>query len=128
MKDKSLSRSRTVVHYLLIGLGLAALSWFLTSLAEAYLFQEDPLIEELFLTEADDLWESLVVVMIIVAFSGYVGRVFAQRNRAEEKLNFQKTVLEAQGEASVDGILVVSPEGNMISFNLFPMSSSYWST
>ena len=57
-----------------------------------------------------------------------VSRVFAQRNRAEEKLNFQKTILEAHGEASVDGILVVSPEGNMISFNLFPMSSSYWST
>ncbi|HLL40227.1 MAG TPA: hypothetical protein VK357_11260, partial [Rubrobacteraceae bacterium] len=73
MKDKSLGSSRTVVYYLLIGLGLAALSWFLTSFIEAYFFQEDSLVEELFPTEADDLWESLVVVIIIVAFSGYVG-------------------------------------------------------
>ena len=37
--------------------------------------------------------------------------------QGQEALRFQKTLLEAQGEASLDGILVVSPEGNIISFN-----------
>jgi PAS domain S-box-containing protein len=40
-----------------------------------------------------------------------------QRQAAEEELRFQKTVLELQSEASMDGILVVSKEGRMLSFN-----------
>jgi PAS domain S-box-containing protein len=39
------------------------------------------------------------------------------RKRAEEKLRYQKALLEAQSEASVDGILVVSADGEMPSFN-----------
>jgi PAS domain S-box-containing protein len=33
-----------------------------------------------------------------------------ERRRAEQELRFQKTLLEAQSEAAIDGILVVSPE------------------
>ena len=40
-----------------------------------------------------------------------------ERKRAEEELRLQKTLLEAQSEASIDGILVVSDEGRMVSFN-----------
>lgn len=40
-----------------------------------------------------------------------------QRQATEEELRFQKTVLELQSEASMDGILVVSKEGRMLSFN-----------
>jgi PAS domain S-box-containing protein len=40
-----------------------------------------------------------------------------QRQSTEEELRFQKTVLELQSEASMDGILVVSKEGRMVSFN-----------
>jgi PAS domain S-box-containing protein len=39
------------------------------------------------------------------------------QSRLEQTLRFQKTLLESQGEASIDGILVVSPEGRMVSFN-----------
>lgn len=35
----------------------------------------------------------------------------------EEALRFQKTLLEAQSETSLDGIWVVSPEGNWLSYN-----------
>ncbi|HEU4334840.1 MAG TPA: PAS domain S-box protein, partial [Candidatus Eisenbacteria bacterium] len=37
--------------------------------------------------------------------------------RATEELRFQKSVLESQSEASADGILVVSPEGKILSRN-----------
>ncbi len=40
-----------------------------------------------------------------------------ERKRAEATLRLQKTLLEAQGEASIDGILVVSEEGKILSFN-----------
>jgi K+-sensing histidine kinase KdpD len=37
--------------------------------------------------------------------------------RARRELALQKAILEAEGEASSDGILLVSPEGRMLSFN-----------
>ncbi len=40
-----------------------------------------------------------------------------ERKRAEAELHFQKSLLESQTEASVDGILVVSNDGRILSFN-----------
>ena len=40
-----------------------------------------------------------------------------ERRRAEESLRFRKALLEAQSEASVEGILVVSGEKRILSFN-----------
>jgi len=49
----------------------------------------------------------------------FVGTVLdvTGRKRAEEKLRFHRALLEAQSETSVEGILVVSAEGKIISFN-----------
>jgi two-component system, NtrC family, sensor kinase len=44
-------------------------------------------------------------------------RDITERKQAEKGLRFQKALLEAQTEASIDGILVVSADGEMISFN-----------
>jgi PAS domain S-box-containing protein len=46
-----------------------------------------------------------------------VARDVTERRKAEEALRFQKTLLESQSEAAIEGILVVSMEGKMISFN-----------
>jgi len=46
-----------------------------------------------------------------------VARDVTERRKAEDALQFQKTLLESQSEAAIDGILVVSMEGRMISFN-----------
>ncbi len=40
-----------------------------------------------------------------------------ERKRAEEQLSFEKALLEAQAEASIDGILVVDEAGQILSFN-----------
>jgi PAS domain S-box-containing protein len=42
--------------------------------------------------------------------------VTAER-RAQEQLRFQAALLSAQAEASIEGILVVSPDGRMVSWN-----------
>jgi PAS domain S-box-containing protein len=44
-------------------------------------------------------------------------RDITERKQAEEVLRFQKTLLEAQSETSLDGMLVVSPEGTLMSHN-----------
>jgi PAS domain S-box-containing protein len=44
-------------------------------------------------------------------------RDITERKRVEDELRFQKALLEAQSEASIDGILVVSSGGKIISYN-----------
>jgi PAS domain S-box-containing protein len=43
--------------------------------------------------------------------------VIAEHRQAEEQLHFQKTVLECQSEAAIDGIIVVSGDKRWLSFN-----------
>ncbi len=44
-------------------------------------------------------------------------RDITERRQSDEELRFQKTLLEAQSEATIDGILVVSGDGKIISVN-----------
>jgi PAS domain S-box-containing protein len=44
-------------------------------------------------------------------------RDITERKHAEEELRLRKTLLEAQGEASVDGILVIAQDGSILSYN-----------
>jgi len=46
-----------------------------------------------------------------------VSRDITERKKAEAELHFQKSLLEAQSEASIDGILVVSKTGQILSYN-----------
>ncbi len=46
-----------------------------------------------------------------------IARDITERKSAEEALRFQKTLLESQSEASLDGILVVGTGGKIISYN-----------
>ncbi len=46
-----------------------------------------------------------------------VMRDTTQRRHAEEELRFRKSLLEAQTEASIEGILVVAEDGRIVSFN-----------
>jgi PAS domain S-box-containing protein len=52
----------------------------------------------------------------VASLGSQIGQ-FIERQRAEEALRFQKTLLESQSEAAIDGILVVSRDGRMVSFN-----------
>ena len=44
-------------------------------------------------------------------------RDVTERKRMEEAVRFQKSLLESQTEASIDGILVVATDGRILSFN-----------
>ena len=52
-----------------------------------------------------------------IAFGLNAMALEAERKRADERISFQKALLEAQAEASIDGILVVDETGQIISFN-----------
>jgi len=69
---------------------------------------------EFFSEEIREPGEALLRTMSTLA--SQIGQ-FMDRKRAEEALRFQKSLLESQSEAAIDGILVVSREGVMMSFN-----------
>ncbi|HEY0349934.1 MAG TPA: PAS domain S-box protein, partial [Pyrinomonadaceae bacterium] len=46
-----------------------------------------------------------------------IARDITERKKAEAELRFQKSLLESQTEASIDGVLVVSPTGEILSYN-----------
>jgi PAS domain S-box-containing protein len=56
------------------------------------------------------------LLQVITTLGSQLGQ-FIERKRAEADLRFQKSLLESQSEAAIDGILVVSREGLMTSFN-----------
>jgi PAS domain S-box-containing protein len=58
----------------------------------------------------------LEVVDLLANLGKQIGQ-FVDRRRAEQDLRYQKSLLESQSEAAIDGILVVSNEGVMVSFN-----------
>jgi len=56
------------------------------------------------------------LLRVITTLGRQLGQ-FIERQRAEADLRFQKSLLESQSEAAIDGILVVSRDGVMTSYN-----------
>ncbi|HXF36779.1 MAG TPA: GAF domain-containing protein [Actinomycetota bacterium] len=52
-----------------------------------------------------------------VAFAVNIVTDLTEQKRLERDLRFQKTLLELQSEGTLEGILVVSPDGRILSFN-----------
>ncbi len=63
-----------------------------------------------------DTWAEVRVYPSPDGLSVYSQNI-TERNRAEENLNNQKTLLEALTESVLDGILIISAEGKMLHFN-----------
>src|SRR5581483_9924833 len=64
--------------------------------------------------------EEAAIVEFVAAIAGAAlenAEGFAALKSANERLHFQKVLLERQGDAAIDGILVVSPEGRILSSN-----------
>jgi signal transduction histidine kinase/response regulator RpfG family c-di-GMP phosphodiesterase len=55
--------------------------------------------------------------VIVTQLTGKLFKEINDRTRAEEELRLQKILLESQSEASLDGVLVISVEGKIISHN-----------
>jgi PAS domain S-box-containing protein len=56
-------------------------------------------------------------VNTVTQLTGKLFKEIQERTRAEEELRLQRLLLESQNEASLDGVLVVSVEGKIISHN-----------
>lgn len=66
---------------------------------------------------ADDIREpDENLLRMVTSIGAQVGQ-FMERKWAEEEVRFQRTLLQSQSEATIDGILAVSPEGRILYTN-----------
>ena len=123
------TRGRRAYEMLVIGAGLGALVWVLGAFADAYVFHEGTLLEELAFAGAHEVWDLGVPIFLLLLFGLYARFVVARRERAEEALASSEkrfrslvqnasdviTILDADGRVryvspSVERVLGYSPE------------------
>jgi diguanylate cyclase (GGDEF)-like protein/PAS domain S-box-containing protein len=123
------TRGRRAYEMLVIGAGLGALVWVLGAFADAYVFREGTLLEELAFAGAHEVWDLGVPIFLLLLFGLYARFVVARRERAEEALASSEkrfrslvqnasdviTILDADGRVryvspSVERVLGYSPE------------------
>ena len=89
---------------LLLGVGLAAVYWFLEAFVDA-LVGEGSVPDRLFPRDANELWMRLVIVSLIVGFAFYVRRTINKRARIEQRLR----MLESAVQNTNDLVLITGP-------------------
>ena len=90
---------------LLLGIGLAAVYWFLEAFVDA-LVGEGSVSDRLFPRDVNELWMRLVIVSLIVGFAFYVRRTVHKRGQIKERLR----VLESAVQNANDLVLITGAE------------------
>jgi PAS domain S-box-containing protein len=90
---------------LLVGLVLVVAYWLIEAVAD-FLFGEGLISYRLFPADPNEIWMRLVIVSLILAFTGYVGTSIEERARFRRRLRmFQSAIYQTE-----DAIVVTTPE------------------
>lgn len=99
---------------ILIGLGLAALYWFLESTAMVFIFNEGNFIEQIFTPDSHELWMRSTGMGIIFALSIYTQLVVGRRNLAEQTLQDSRGKYQVIFDEARDGIVLIDGQSGYI--------------
>lgn len=92
---------------LLTGALLSIIFWLIETVTHTYFLKTDgAFLENLFPSEANELWMRFIIVAIIMAFSWYAHGVMMKRARAEEILRKTKELYETLAESAPDLISI----------------------
>lgn len=105
---------------LVAGIALAALYWVVQSSVDAFVFGQNPFVDELLLFPTDEfgheLWIRLLTMSFLIAFGAVLQAVHNRRQRDLERLRESEERSSALLSAVPDLMFRVSPEGEYLDF------------
>ena len=90
----------------LLGITLAVSYWLIETVADSVFGGEGPVATRLFPADANEVWMRLIIVALILAFTGYVSRTLERRSRTERRLR----ILQSAVEHTDDAVLIATAE------------------
>jgi len=88
----------------LLGITLAVSYWLIETVADSVFGGEGPVATRLFPADANEVWMRLIIVALILGFTGYVSRTLQRRSRTERRLR----VLQSAVEQTDDAVLITT--------------------
>src|SRR4028118_146255 len=88
----------------LLGIALAVSYWLIETVADSVFGGEGPVATRLFPADANEVWVPLIIVALILGFTGYVSRTLQRRSRTERRLR----VLQSAVEQTDDAVLITT--------------------
>src|SRR5215210_1363025 len=92
-------------RFLLLGIALAVSYWLVESVADS-LFGEGPVAARILPADANEVWMRLIVVALILWFTGYISHTLERRARAKQRLQVLQSAVEQTDEA----VLIMTAE------------------
>ena len=102
---------------ILLGVGLAAVYWFLESAVHVFAFGETDFFKQVIAPSANELWMRLVAMAILVFFGFYAEKTVSLRRSVEVALRQNEQWLSAMLRGIGDGVISTDHRGNVAFLN-----------
>lgn len=117
MKRNNKNHSAITEQLAWIGVGFAALFWFIESAIHVFVFHEGGLVQQISNPPPHEIWMRLIVVAMFILFAVYAQLIIIQRRRAEKATRHAYAELNQIFDTAADGMRVVDREFNVLRTN-----------
>ena len=97
-------------RFLLLGVGLAVSYWLIEAFAD-FVFGEGSIAQRLFPADANEIWMRLIIVTLILVFTGYISVTLDKRAQIERRLRVLQSAMHQTDEAVVVTTTELDPPG-----------------
>ena len=95
----------------MLGITLAVSYWLIETVADSVFGGEGPVATRLFPADANEVWMRLIIVALILGFTGYVSRTLERRSRTERRLRILQSAVEHTDDAVLITTAKLDPPG-----------------
>ena len=95
----------------MLGIALAVSYWLIETVADSVFGGEGPVATRLFPADANEVWMRLIIVALILGFTGYVSRTLQRRSQTERRLRILQSAVEQTDDAVLITTAKLDPPG-----------------
>ena len=95
----------------MLGITLAVSYWLIETVADSVFGGEGPVATRLFPADANEVWMRLIIVALILGFTGYVSRTLQRRSQTERRLRILQSAVEQTDDAVLITTAKLDPPG-----------------